>query len=281
MIVRGRPGAAACGTAAWCAVAVGLRFGLGHVLSGIVFRRELDDLAVLPRQIALRARSAGVAEDRQVHPPSVHRTAPSVALSQYAPPVKLGLAALAVVVLIPGCSDAASSAGPGTLAPVAPTSAVPSASVTAVPPVTPTAPPLAPVEKPALADEATAAGAEAFARYWIAVLNQAYQTLDPSELDQISASECTTCQAYSSSMRRAAGDRERWVGGLTKVSSAVATPVQAGTSLVLIGYDADAFTAYDRFDAVLDKQAPQEDGTIKVVAQRKGGMWLAREVTQQ
>lgn len=180
------------------------------------------------------------------------------------------LAGFGLLVVVTGCSGTSPAAGPGTLPPV-------SATVGSTP--TPPASPLvAPVEKPALADEATEAGAEAFARYWMDVLNEAYVTLDPTELARISAPDCRTCTAYTTSMRRGAAVGERWEGGLNSVIGAAAPPIVRGETDVLVDYSSTTFTAKDRNGKVLERQKAEARSTMQITVKRIRGEWLVREV---
>ena len=192
--------------------------------------------------------------------------------------MKLVLAGLAAVVLVSGCSDAPSSAGPGTLAPVAPTSAVPSATVTAVPSVTPTAPPLAPVEKPALADEATAAGAEAFARYWYAEVNRAYQTLDGGNLRTLATADCASCRRLADSLDKSRRLGQRYEGGTVQIGSAVSPPLSGRTAHVLVDYSAAALTAFSSDGAVTAKVPAFSKTTVQMTLLQREGAWRVQGI---
>lgn len=72
---------------------------------------------------------------------------------------------------------------------------------------------MAPVKKPAKADAPTAEGAEAFARYWVEVVNHAYATFDTAELQRLGTDECETCRNYVKSLRESAADGEVYEGG--------------------------------------------------------------------
>lgn len=180
------------------------------------------------------------------------------------------LAGFGLLVVVTGCSGTSPAAGPGTLPPVAATVAP-----TPTPPVSPSA---MPVEKPALADEATEAGAEAFARYWMAVRNEAYQTLDPTELARISASSCVTCTSYATSMRRGASAGERWEGGIATVIGVAAPPIANRTTRVLVDYGTTRFVAYDKQGQVLAEQPARKRATLEISVERSGQAWRVREV---
>ncbi len=106
--------------------------------------------------------------------------------------VRVGVVAVAVVLAVAGCSggDAPSSALPSGGAPPqssSPPSNPPSTAATTPPP---TAPPL-----PATATQDTPAGAQSFARYYIAVLDYASHTGDTQSLRGLG--DCGTCRAQA------------------------------------------------------------------------------------
>ncbi len=87
-----------------------------------------------------------------------------------------------------------------------------------------------------MADAPTAEGAEAFARYWIDVLNVAFATLDPGQLQAMSEPTCKTCSNYAGSLRASARDGEVYEGGRYRVLSVVSAPVAGRSARVLLTY---------------------------------------------
>ena len=136
------------------------------------------------------------------------------------------------------------------------------------------------VTKPPEADKATQKGAAAFATYFLAQLNSAYQTLDPSTIDSLSKGSCVSCRAYARSLRRSSDLGERWVGGLTQVEQAVASPIANGQSVVLVTYNSTDFTVYDRSGAVVDEQPAERRSTLQVQVERRPNGWVVRELAQ-
>lgn len=73
-------------------------------------------------------------------------------------------------------------------------------------------------------DEETPAGVEAFARYFVAVAERAWNTGDTTELEAISSRECTYCSNLTTLIH----DRYRahqWTDGLEYRVSSAETPV--------------------------------------------------------
>ncbi|MHA7154907.1 DUF6318 family protein, partial [Arthrobacter sp. TMN-50] len=67
-------------------------------------------------------------------------------------------------------------------------------------------------EKPALADENTVEGLEAFTEYWFELLNYAYITNDWGPLEAVTDPGCDTCVAIKEEVQRVYGDGS-WLKG--------------------------------------------------------------------
>ena len=118
--------------------------------------------------------------------------------------VRVGVVAVAVVFAVAGCS-----AGD------APSAALPSGSA---PPQSspPTEPPL-----PATATQDTPAGAQSFARYWLAVLEYAYKSGDTTQL--LGLGRCKSCRALADSIDQFYTQGGRFEGGAFSVLDVHAT----------------------------------------------------------
>lgn len=80
---------------------------------------------------------------------------------------------------------------------------------------------------PALPDAATvgdAAGAEAFVRHWIDLLNYAYATGDAEPVKAVSDAGCEACQTIFSVVQQRAAGSKRLEGGLIKLVSVRSPP---------------------------------------------------------
>ena len=188
------------------------------------------------------------------------------------PPVMRRLAGFGLLVVVTGCSGATPTAGPGTLPPVA--------AAVAPPTSVPVSPSVEPVEKPALADEATEAGAEAVARYWMAELNAAYVIVDPSRLQAISQRGCATCNAYIESLSRARSEGRSYRGGEARIDSAIAAPSAArGAALVLVDHDVADLAVVDPQGQVLRVVKGEKGATLSFDLKYDGERWLARQVS--
>lgn len=134
--------------------------------------------------------------------------------------------------------------------------------------------------KPALADEKSKQGLEAFAKYWYDVFSYAYESGDVKPFDAITDPSCVTC----SKARRVISDwhaEGRWiVGGTFDVSATESEFVQTPEG----GYQAIAqiiqreITFY-RADGTMSNSLPRTRvlGDI-MVAKYRDGKWIAMTV---
>jgi len=134
------------------------------------------------------------------------------------------------------------------------------------------------VTKPPAADKATAAGAEAFARYWMAVANQAFATLDSSALATISGPACATCESYIQSIKRSNRDGERYDGGEISVKYAAATPLSGTTATVLLVYAVTELRVYDDRGALIDTVPAKQRVALNFTLQRTSTAWIAKQL---
>jgi hypothetical protein len=146
------------------------------------------------------------------------------------------VAAVAAVVLLgAGVAYAMRGTGSGTDPGSRPTAAGPT-SATSSPAGSPSASPsetLRPPELPAAASEPTPKGAVAFFRYFWAVFNYSYGSLDSRPLRAISADSCKSCTGYIESIDDALRRGETFAGGKVTVTAAVAAPGDPHKGLVV------------------------------------------------
>ncbi len=154
-----------------------------------------------------------------------------------------------------------------------------------LPPTTTTTPtpsvrPASPVAKADRADAPTADGAEAFARYWIDVVNSAYVTLDTKQLREISSPSCQTCRNYIKSLGESAQLEETYEGGQYRVRSAAATPPVGRASRVLVSYSAPRLVVRNKAGKVVDTERAEKRGTLVIDLSRHGSSWLVKEAAR-
>jgi hypothetical protein len=132
----------------------------------------------------------------------------------------LAAAVVSAVLVLSACSDT-HVAGPtpsthhvDTLAPPPSSTDIARSTATSSAPVMP--------EMPATARQKTTAGAKAFVRYYIDVLNYSFSTPDPQPLRLVSAESCTACQPLLSICTRLAEKGGGQIGGAWDPISLVA-----------------------------------------------------------
>lgn len=139
---------------------------------------------------------------------------------------RLLLAGLALLV-VAGCSEPDVVADPAPLATptagsVTPTT--PSASPTSTRSSPTTTVPTGSSSIPAAARAHTNAGAEAFARYYLAQVNLAWTGPDPSKLDGLASASCKTCANFAATASSLAVDRLRYDADPLSIGPTVLLP---------------------------------------------------------
>jgi hypothetical protein len=178
------------------------------------------------------------------------------------------------------------------------TSASPATSAVAAETATPTPSPSAtPEYKPASADgpaenvpvpkmpdkakEKSEEGLKAFAEYWYANLNYAFETGEMAPLEAISGQDCGGCNRVKPVITEW-NTGGRWlVGGKLTVSGSVIKnfrPADDGTYQVLTQVD-QATMSYYNPDGSLEQQSDKEIGIVDVMnAEYSNGAWSAKTV---
>lgn len=169
----------------------------------------------------------------------------------------------AALVLLLGLSVAACSdteAEPQSLPPLA--SATPS-----VPPVP---------SPPAEAAAETPDGASAFARYYLALIDDAYRRGDTTALAAASAPGCGGCDSIMQSVRAVIGRGERQVQGAAVVQAVAAPPVQNGDVILLIDFTVPSKTFVDQTGSTVATTAPTARTTAQMRLVRRADAWLVQ-----
>lgn len=148
-------------------------------------------------------------------------------------------------------------------------SASPSASATPTAPSTPEPSPASslgpaaniPVPvKPALADENTAEGLEAFTEYWFELLSYGYATNDWAELDRLTDPGCRTCASIKAAVVELYG-QGRWVRGADVAVVSFDTTFEKTTSGAVQAYveNQQSEIIYFETDGTILRIVPEQD----------------------
>lgn len=193
------------------------------------------------------------------------------------------IAALSVV--LSGCQG---SAAPGGSSSPPSTSSLTSAASIPSATQTPTAPPAykpadasgkaqnVPVpEKPALADENSKAGLEAFTKYWYELLSYGYETGDVSGTDELSSKGCQFCIGLGDGIREAWQDK-RWIAGGKIQSRAVNIQFVVGmtTQQITMQIIQEKIQIIRPDGTLLQDPTPQTNVASQVVADFDGTRWI-------
>jgi hypothetical protein len=192
---------------------------------------------------------------------------------------RLALAsAIAVSMLIAGCSSGAQGAtGPSDVAtPASSASSSPSSSPSAS--ATATLDDVARARIPAAARAHTPQGAEAFARFYLEQVNQAWMAPDPELIRPYALESCKTCANYIATAAWLVTDRLHYDG----------VPATLGASALLATSGADVVTIQVaqaqkparilRQDGTVDQQLSADASLLDVRLDWRGESWLVATI---
>ncbi|MFP5315588.1 MAG: DUF6318 family protein [Actinomycetes bacterium] len=171
-----------------------------------------------------------------------------------------------------------------TPSPSVPASAAASASPSAEPTPTPSPASAAgpavniPVpEKPALADENSVEGLEAFTEWWFELGNYAVETGDVEPWQAKTDSGCKSCESLVESVKEAHQDNGWVVGGSVELDSFGSNfePNVYGSISAFVEVTQGPATYYSADGSVLNETAGQEEATLReIIAVHENGVWL-------
>jgi hypothetical protein len=183
--------------------------------------------------------------------------------------------AVVLAALVAGCSGASNDSpapspvrpSPGTTAP----SGTPSSGATS-PSSSPTGGTTIPEGVPAAARANTAAGAEAFARYYFDRLNAAFVDPAASSVAALATTRCMSCENFSASIKGMAARSERLDRAPYSIAAAVELPDSVPAQRVFSIVIAQAETRTMKADgaSTLNKA---ERSTAEILVRREGTGW--------
>ncbi|MEE2570704.1 DUF6318 family protein [Pseudarthrobacter sp. J64] len=132
--------------------------------------------------------------------------------------------------------------------------------------------------KPALADENSKEGLEAFTKYWFELLSYGYETGDLTEWSKLSSSECVACSNNKASIVEGY-KLGRWrVGGRITTPSIMANMDSAAGPQVTVQTIQDASEFYLGDGRVGREPSPQTNSATVVLASYSNGAWTVSEL---
>lgn len=155
-----------------------------------------------------------------------------------------------------------------------PSSAVSSPSPSASPTYINAAPGETPPARPP--DELSDAGLEAFVRYFAQAGDWAGATMDPTLLQEASASSCGGCASVISGIRKDLAEGHRLEGGRYTVTRVMAFPNVSGDETrrdAGFWWDSTAYTVYAADGSVIQQDPPESDVEHAVSLRFINGRW--------
>jgi Family of unknown function (DUF6318) len=132
--------------------------------------------------------------------------------------------------------------------------------------------------KPALADQNSKAGLEAFTKYWFALLDYGYQTGDLKRWTALTGSNCPFCDSLETDIGAVYSDNEWMVGGKLTTPS-VDSKWQAGakSQSVVVQVVQAKIDYFDKAGSA-GKSSPATNTAVALFAERSGASWKVIEL---
>lgn len=127
--------------------------------------------------------------------------------------------------------------------------------------------------RPAIVDERSAAGAEAFVQYWFDTAEFAVHSGDAAGLAAISDPECGSCTDLVGSVRKVASDGRRVTGGHFKVTNLVAPDIPPN-GIVTVAMDLEQSSAEVTGGQATESIPPVESHLRGAVIRYRDEHWL-------
>jgi len=180
--------------------------------------------------------------------------------------------------LVTAClMGAVACSGDGPDAVPSPTASSASPTGTATASSSPTA--VAPTLPPEAA-ERTAAGAEAFVRFWFEQLEYAYATGDTRQLSALSDPECRSCAELIRRVNQTYGEGRLVRGFSVDVVSSAAPPPNDFGSEVSFQLEEAGYETVEVDGSVVETVAPTEPRSAVFFAKWGSGSWLAFDIAK-
>ena len=134
------------------------------------------------------------------------------------------------------------------------------------------------LEVPPSAQATTPQGAAAFARYYLQVVTQAFNSNTTTQLRALSHPECGTCKNLAELTEKEAAKGRVYEGGAFLVDSAEATERAPGDAIVDVVYRRAPSTTRDGKGAVVDRDPGAEPALMQMRTLRSGDGWVVRAI---
>jgi len=133
--------------------------------------------------------------------------------------------------------------------------------------------------KPALADQNSKAGLEAFTKYWFALLSYGYETGDLTEWSKVSSDTCVFCSNLKTGVKDSFNAGGWQAGGTFKTPSVKATLSTSGSKNAVEVQVLQAATSYYKKDGTAAAPSdPSGNSAVVVFARFKDGSWFVDDM---
>lgn len=137
------------------------------------------------------------------------------------------------------------------------------------------APETVPPERPAAVDEQSVEGAEATARYFLALYPYTYATGDLTEWQRLSHPDCNFCASVADEVRAETAQGRVSRGGLITVIELTTEAIDDGFVAITGRVAQQAATVTDA-DGKVVKESKAEDLSVAIAVEQTGGSWAFR-----
>jgi hypothetical protein len=151
-------------------------------------------------------------------------------------------------------------------------------AVTSSPAASPSATAPAVAAVPAEATAATSAGAEAFAKFFYAQVQRAFEAKDPEIVRVLGAPGCGACDAYVASITKLRDNNERVEGYALTVFDAIAPAVTGPRARVDVSWTAPVVKRLDANGKVIRTEGPFRRVNEQVELLRSGDQWRVQAI---
>lgn len=194
----------------------------------------------------------------------------------------VGIAAFAALCLVAGCSgssgDAPSSDPPSSVSSSPTTTPPPATSTpTSTAPSSPTVPADVPTTgpnlrspnerppiEPVLATQHTAAGAKAFAEFFVRTIDWGFATMSGTYIRHYAPPSCLGCKQFADGIDRARAAHHTYVGGWFTITGSTARSYTASTASIAVRYDSLSFEEVDQLGKGISADPAQTNQTFIV-----------------
>jgi hypothetical protein len=134
---------------------------------------------------------------------------------------------------------------------------------------------------PVLATQHSAAGARAFAEFFIKTIDWGYATIDEHYIQHYSDAGCTGCNAFVHGIAVARAGKHRYIGGRITVVSASTSQRRArgADTTILVGFNILSFEEVTRSDRFVRADVAHTGERFEVSLGWVQDRWLVRELT--